>query len=493
MSDTTQIPNSFDLIIAGGEVVDGTGGPRRRADIGVIADRVAAVGDLSQAQAKERVDATGLAVAPGFIDVHTHDDRMVLTQPAVAPKSSQGVTTVVTGNCGVSLAPFVPGSRAGEADPPGPMALLGTWDDYKYPTLADYNEALEASPPAINVASLVGHSTLRAGVMDRFERSATKAEIDAMAKVLEQSLRDGAVGLSTGLAYPTAIHAPTDEIVELAACLKDFGALYTSHMRNEGPDLVPSVDETIEIADRSGAATVISHHKCVGRENWGKSHDSLAHIKAAQQRMKLDYDVYPYTATSTILLKDFLSTSEKTVLTSSATHPEMVGREFDSVVAEWGCSVDEAIERLSPAGAVYFRMDEDEVRRIMAFPGAMIASDGLPIDEGRPHPRLWGTFPRVLGHYCRDHGVFSLEEAVHRMSGKPASVFGLTDRGEIRPGAFADLVVFDPNTVTDRATFEAPETPAGGIERVYVNGELVWFELAWTGARPGRRAERAAV
>ena len=411
----------------------------------------------------------------------------------MAPKTSQGVTTVVTGNCGVSLAPFARESRAGEADPPGPMALLGNWDDYRFPALADYNAALEENPPAINVASLVGHSTLRAGVMDRFERPATKAEIDAMARVLEQSLRDGAVGLSTGLAYPTAIHAPTDEVVELAACLKDFGGLYTTHMRNEGEDLLPSVDETIDIARRSGAATVISHHKCVGRENWGKSHDSLARIKRAQAEIKLDFDVYPYTATSTILLKDFLSTSEKTVLTSSASHPEMVGRDFDSIVDEWGCSVDEAIRRLSPAGAVYFRMDEDEVRRIMSYPGAIIASDGLPIDEGRPHPRLWGTFPRVLGHYCRDEGVFTLEEAVHRMSGKPASVFGLTDRGEIREGAFADLVLFDPKTVIDTATFDAPETPARGIERVFVNGQLVWSELAWTGATPGRRVGRSAA
>lgn len=485
----------YDLLITGADIIDGTGAPAVRADVAVTGDRIAAVGDLAAqgAAATEVIDGTGLALAPGFIDVHTHDDRLVLTQPSVAPKTSQGVTTVVTGNCGVSLAPFVAESRAGEADPPGPMALLGGWSDYRYPTLADYYEALEASPPAINVATLVGHSTLRAGVMDTFDRPATKAEIDAMARVLEQSLRAGAVGLSTGLAYPTVIHAPTDEVVELASCLKDFGALYTTHMRNEGEDLVESVDETIDIARRSGAATVISHHKCVGRENWGKSHDSLAHIKAAQQELTLDYDLYPYTATSTILLKDFLSTSEKTVLTSSATHPELVGRDFDSIVDEWGCSVDEAIRRLSPAGAVYFRMDEAEVRRIMAFPGAMIASDGLPIDEGRPHPRLWGTFPRVLGHYCRDEGVLGLEEAVHRMSGKPAGVFGLKDRGEIREGAFADLVLFNPKTVIDTATFDAPETPAKGIEQVYVNGQMVWSDLAWTGARPGRRVGREAA
>ncbi|MEK9670983.1 MAG: D-aminoacylase [Rhodospirillaceae bacterium] len=484
----------FDLLIIGADVIDGTGGPRHKADVAVRGDRIARVADLGwidASDAAETVDATGLALAPGFIDAHTHDDRLVLIEPAVTPKISQGVTTVIAGNCGVSLAPFDPAVRPGDASPPGPMALMGRMADYKFPTLAAYNDAFEASPPALNLAMLVGHTTLRAGVMDDFNRPATKREIDAMARTLDQSLSSGGIGLSTGLAYPTAIHAPTDEIVELAACLKHHGALYATHMRNEGEDLLPSVDETIDIATRTGAATVISHHKCVGHENWGKSTQSLGKIAEAQKRMKLDFDVYPYTATSTILLAEFLSTSEKTVLTSSEPHPEMAGRDFQSVVDEWGCSVDEAIRRLSPAGALYFRMDEAEVQKIMAFPGAMIGSDGIPAAPGaRPHPRLWGTFPRVLGHYCRDHGVFPLEEAVHKMTGKTAAVFRLKDRGAIREGAFADLVLFNPMTVIDAATFDAPEQPARGIERVYVNGQLVWRDLAWTGARPGRRVRR---
>lgn len=482
--------NACDLKITGADIIDGTGGPRRLADVAVTGDRIVAVGDLKAWAPVETVDGTGLVLAPGFIDVHTHDDRLVMTQPGMAPKTSQGVTTVVTGNCGVSLAPFDCGCRAHEASPPGPMALLGTWADYRYPTLSAYFDAFDAAPPAVNVAMLVGHSTLRAGVMDRFDRAATTAEIDAMAKVMDASLAAGAVGMSTGLAYPTAIHAPTDEVVALAKCLKDYKALYTTHMRDEGPRLVESVDETIDIARRAGADAVISHHKCVGRENWGKSAESLARIAAAQKTMQLNFDVYPYTATSTILIKDFLGTSEKTVLTSSATHPELAGRDFQSIVDEWGCSVDEAIDRLSPAGAIYFRMDEGELRRIMAFPGAMIASDGLPTDSGRPHPRLWGTFPRVLGHYCRDERLMPLEEGVYKMTGKPAAVFGLKDRGEIREGAFADLVLFDPMTVIDAATFDHPERPAHGIDRVYVNGRLVWHNLAWTGERPGRRLRR---
>lgn len=483
----------YDIVFAGADVIDGTGAARRKADVAVTGDRITTItdpGGLKAANTIETIDATGLVLSPGFIDVHTHDDRMVLDMPSVAPKTSQGVTTVVAGNCGVSLAPMSRASRPNDASPPGPMGLLGQWDDYRYPTLVDYNDAFEAAPPALNVAMLIGHSTLRAGVMDDFDRPATKKEIDAMARVLDASMRAGAIGLSTGLAYPTAIHAPTDEVVELAACLKDHGGIYATHMRNEGETLLEAIDETIEIADRVGADTVISHHKCIGRPNWGKSTDSLARIAAAQKRMKLDFDVYPYTAGSTILLKSFLGTSERTIITFSEPHPEMMGREFNDVVEEWGCSIDQAIDRLMPAGAIYFRMDEDEVRKIMAFPGAMIGSDGLPTKQGKPHPRLWGTFPRVLGHYCRETGLFSLEEAVHRMTGRSASVFGLKDRGVIREGAFADLVLFDPDTIIDKATFDEPELPSHGIERVYTNGQLVWRDLAWTGARAGRRVRR---
>ena len=189
-------------------------------------------------------------------------------------------------------------------------------------------------------------------------------------------------------------------------------------------------------------------------------------------------------------MESFLGTSERTIITWSTPHPEMTGRDFDDIVQEWGCSVRDAIDRLSPAGAIYFRMDEDEVRRIMAYPGAMIGSDGLPVDGGKPHPRLWGTFPRVLGHYCRETGLLPLSEAIHRMTGKPAQVFGFKDRGVIREGAHADLVLFDPDTIIDRATFDEPERPAHGINRVMVAGETVWRDMHWTGARPGKMIHR---
>ncbi len=476
-----------DLLITGATIIDGSGGPETSGDVALKGGRIAAAGDLRDWRAAETVDASGLTLAPGFIDVHTHDDRLAITEPGMACKISQGVTTVVAGNCGVSLAPFTPAGPG--AAPPGPMALLGEPGDYKYPRMADYAEALEAAPPALNVAMLTGHTTLRAAVMgqtmDDLARPATGGEIDRMADLLTDSLTGGAIGLSTGLAYPTAIHAPRDEVIELARRLKDGDALYCTHMRNEGETLLEALDETIETAEAAGVATVISHHKCVGRPNWGKSDKSLAKIKAAQARMRLDFDVYPYTAGSTILMESFLSTSERTTITWSAPHPEMTGRDFDGVVAEWGCSVKTAVERLSPAGAIYFRMDEKEVRKIMAHPGAMIGSDGLPVDGGKPHPRLWGTFPRVLGRYCRETNLYPLTEGVHRMTGKPAAVFGLKDRGVIREGAHADLVLFDAETVIDMADFDEPERPARGVERVMVAGETVWRDMRWTGARPG--------
>lgn len=473
-----------DVLILGGTVVDGTGGPSRRADVAVRDRRIVSVGDLSSATADQVIDATNRCVAPGFIDVHTHDDRAVLATPDMRAKVSQGVTTVVTGNCGISLAPLE------GIEPTPPLNLIGKADDF-YPSFRRYFEQLAETPPAVNVAAQIGHTTLRRAVMDDLGRAATPAEVDAMVRLLEAAMTDGCIGMSTGLAYPPANAAPTDEVVALASVLAKFGGIHTTHMRDEKSHVVDSVQETIDIGKRAGVPVVISHHKCSGRENWGKSEDTLALIAKAQTSQEINLDVYPYAASSTVLLTDFVRSADRVLVTWSEAEPAQNGRDLADIQAEWQCDADTAIERLQPAGAIYFQMDEGDLERIVRFPGAMIGSDGLPHDAV-PHPRLWGTFPRVLGLFCRERGWLSLEEAVWRMSGKSASVFGLTDRGVIEEGAAADIVIFDPDTVIDEATYHAPEAPSTGIEHVLVNGECVWTNGSTTGARPGIALQRHA-
>ncbi len=478
--------DEFEVVITGGTVVDGTGGPRFRADVAVVGDRIRGVGDFTGRPAARRVDARDLVVAPGFIDAHTHDDRLVLSAPEMTPKVSQGVTTVVAGNCGVSLAPLV------NCDPPPPLNLLGGREWYRFSSMEDYLQAVESDPPAVNLAMLVGHSTLRAGVMTDLNRPASPSERARMGERLDESLDAGAIGMSTGLAYPPAASAPTDEIVALAQVLSRRHALYTTHMRDEGDGVVDSVREAIEIGRRAGVAVVISHHKCSGRRNWGLSRQTLALIAAARRSQTVDLDVYPYTASSSVLMGEWIEKAERVLITWSDTHPDQAGRDLIEIARDWRVSQSEAAARLQPAGAIYFQMDEDDLRRIMSFADTMIGSDGLPHDAC-PHPRLWGTFPRVLGHYQRELGLLTLEEAVRRMTSVPARVFGLSDRGTVRAGAIADLVIFDPRRVIDTATFSDPQRSATGIERVIVNGADVWADRKGTGSRPGRVLRRSST
>jgi N-acyl-D-amino-acid deacylase len=472
-----------DVLIEGAWLIDGTGSERRRTDIAITGEHITGIGNGRHWQPKTRIDARDRVVAPGFIDAHTHDDRAVLSSPDMSPKISQGVTTVIAGNCGVSLAPLA------DHDPPPPLNLLGNREWYRFPSYEDYAETVEAHPPALNIATLVGHSTLRVGVMNDLARAATPAEIDRMGELLEQSLSTGCIGMSTGLAYPPAHAAPTDEIVALAQRLVPYNGIYTTHMRDERDGVVASVEETLEIGRRAGVRVVISHHKACARRNWGRTKETLALIEAAKKKQSVNLDVYPYVASSTVLLRDFVDSSEKVLLSWSEPHPELAGRDFADIKRDWSCSTEEAIARLLPAGAIYYQMDEDDLRRVLSFDDAMIGSDGLPHDVF-PHPRLWGTFPRVLGHYCRELGLFTLEEAVRRMTSVPAAVFGLKDRGVVQRGAFADLVVFEPGAIIDKADFSQPKQPSAGIELVLVNGQTVWRDAGWTGARPGRLLRR---
>ncbi len=468
-----------DFVIENGMVVDGTGCPAYLANVAVRGNRIIAVGDTTHVQSGSRLDAEGSMVSPGFIDAHTHDDRVLLSSPDMTSKISQGVTTVVTGNCGISLAPI-----AGK-NPVPPMNLLGDRNWYRFESVADYAAMLDAEPAAVNSVMLVGHTTLRVATMNRVDRAATRDEALSMERMVDSAMQDGCIGLSSGLEYPPAKAAPPDEVLQLAKRASSANGIYATHMRDEADQVCDSIRETVDVAEHASIRTIISHHKTCGKKNWGRTAETLPLISAAQKRVDINIDVYPYTASSTSLLKQYLPKADRVVVTWSEPYPEFSGADLSDIVECWGVSRSEAVDRLSPAGAIYFQMDENDLRRVLKFNGSMIGSDGLSSDRF-PHPRLWGTFPRVLGRYARELDLFPIEVAVAKMTGITARTFGLQCRGLIQPDMFADIVIFDFESVADRADFKNPIQSAAGIECVMVNGEIVYTREGWTGKRPGR-------
>jgi N-acyl-D-amino-acid deacylase len=459
-----------DLIVRGATVFDGSGAPRFAADVGVSGDRIVAVGDLGAASADREVIATGKALAPGFIDAHTHDDRAVLCGPdCMLCKMSQGVATVVVGNCGISLSPVRMTSR-----PVPPLDLLGDQSWWTFDSFGEYAERLAREPPPVNTYALIGHMSLRVEAMSgNTQRAATDKEAAHMQRRLADALAQGASGFSTGLYYPPNMMAPTDEVVAVAEALRGAGGIYVTHMRDEADHVLLSIEETLKIGRAVGAPVVISHHKCAMPENYGRSVETLPRIDTAAAAQRVDFDVYPCAAGSTVLMPERLRPDVPVQITWSVPHPELAGRVLEDIAHEWRVTPRDAAERLLPAGAIFFQMDEQDVQRILAHRLAMIGSDGLPHDAF-PHPRLWGTFPRVLGHYARDLRLFSMEAAVHKMTGRTADVFGLVDRGVIRAGAYADLVLFDPVTVRDASTFAEPTRTAEGILETWINGQSAY-------------------
>ncbi len=476
-----------DTLIRNALVVDGSGGEPLTADVALAGDRIRAVGSRLDYAADEVIDGAGYVLAPGFIDVHTHDDTNVIRTPEMLPKLSQGVTTVIVGNCGISAAPV---QLRGE--PPDPMNLLGDASVFRYPTFAAYIAAVDAARPAVNVAALVGHTALRNNHMDRLDRAATRGEIEAMRSQLIEALDGGALGLSTGLAYLSANAATIDEVLALAEPLARAGGLYTTHLRSETEAIIDALHEAFTVGRECRVPVVISHLKCAGVDNWGRSGEVLQELDAARASQPVGWDCYPYAAGSSTL--DLRQVDERVDIriTWSEPHPEMGGRTLAQIAQDWGMGQIEAARRLQPAGAIYHSISEEDMRRILRHPATMIGSDGLPNDP-LPHPRLWGTFPRVLGEYCRDERLFPLAEAVHKMTGLPAARFGFSDRGLIREGYLADLVLFDPRTIRDTATFDNPVCPAEGIERVWVNGVLSYRNRTPTGERGGRFIKRSAA
>jgi N-acyl-D-amino-acid deacylase len=486
-----------DVIIRDVAIYDGTGAGPRHGDIALEGEAIAALGTVS-ATAREVIDGKGLAVAPGFIDVHTHDDFAAVLHADMAFKTQGGVTTCVVGNCGMGAAPWKTASAFARAmHPQG----LPEWSGYR-----GYLDYLDSHSPGVNIAALIGHGTLRQAAMGSAAREPVAAEMNSMKDMVREGLEAGAVGLSSGLIYDPGRYARTEELIELSALMRGTGALYATHMRDEGVGLLDSVNEAISIGERAGVAVQISHHKASGRAAWGLVSKSLALIEGAQQRgLDVHADQYPYTAGSTILSAVFREGSlggkglgglegDAVVIASAPSHREWEGKSLAVIAAAMGCDANAAAERVLQAepGAtvVIHTMCEDDVRMVMRHPSTMIGSDGLPTLEGKPHPRLYGTFVRVLGHYAREQGLFPLSEAIYRMTGFPARKFGLSDRGLLKEGMKADLVLFDPSTVIDCGTFEDPHRPPKGIESVYVNGKLAVKNGKATGKRAGRALRR---
>jgi N-acyl-D-amino-acid deacylase len=327
--------------------------------------------------------------------------------------------------------------------------------------------------------------------MASLDREADAAEIEAMRTHVAQALAAGALGVSTGTFYAPARAATRDEVRRVLEPLRGTGAVVCSHIRDEGDHVIDSLDEVIGIARELGIRQVVSHHKVQGRTNFGRSKETLAYLDEAARSADVCVDCYPYAASSTVLRIDSARQASRVLVAWSKALPDCAGRFLDDLLAEWGMDLEAAIARLQPAGAIYFSMDEADVERILAHPGTMIGSDGLPHDRF-PHPRLWGAFPRVLGHYGRERGLFPLETAVRKMTGLTAERFGLAGIGLVKPGYRADLTVFDAQSVIDTATFEHPVSPARGIERVFIGGQLAWDQGVPTGSRSGVAIRRGA-
>lgn len=521
------------LLLRGGMVVDGTGSPGHRGDVAVVGDRIAAVGDLTGWSADVTLDVTGLVVAPGFIDMHTHSDLALLINGRAESKLRQGVTTEVIGMCGFSPAPCPEGRREEI------QALFGGWArevEWTWGSFAQYLEALRDRGTSVNVVPLTGHGILRAGVMGQENRPPTASELDGMRAAVREAVDQGAFGFSSGLVYAPSMFADADELAALAAEMSAAGGIYFSHIRGESETLLDAVAEAVEIGRRGGVAVQIAHMKCEGQAYWGTVAAALDAVERAQQEgVDATFDVYPYTAWNTGLgqllpawareggpeavvgrLRDpALRAKVREELAAAAAADEgrwerrlLAGVETDANRALQGMTLaaiaeqrgaaaedvvmDLLIEESGQASMVGFGMSEEDVRGVLSHRLAMIGSDAAAsapygvLGEGHPHPRTYGTFARVLGHYARDEGLFPLEEAVAKMTSRPAAKLGLADRGRLAPGLAADIAVFDAGTVADRATYQEPQQYPIGVRYVIVNGVVELDGEENQGRWPGR-------
>ncbi len=511
-----------DLVIEGGRIVDGTGKASYIGDITVSDGKIEEVGVIHRG-AERRIDARGLVVAPGFIDSHSHSDLMLIAEPETRQKIMQGITTEIVGQDGLGEAPIreedVENWRSYLSGLNGDPDIEWSWR-----SLGEYLDAIEEARPATNVASLVGHGNLRLSAMGMDDRPPTDSELEEMKILLRDSLKQGAYGLSTGMIYPPCVYAATEELTELCRVVSEVDGVFVIHMRNEGDALLESIEEVATIGANSGVKLHISHFKAAGKRNWGRSTQGLEAIeKARKTGLSITVDQYPYTAGSTFLsarlpnwmheggvdamldrLRDPSTRDrayaemtdnqdatawEDTFVTSVETeeNKRLEGKRLSEIAEMRDVDPVEALfelvlEENNAVGMVSFSMSEEDVRTIMRSPIQMFCTDGIVL--GKPHPRAYGSFPRVLGRYVRD-GVLALEEAIRKMTSLPAERFGLRGRGVLKPGAHADITIFNPETVIDTGTYEDPIRFPEGIEYVIVNGRVTVDRGAHTGERAG--------
>jgi N-acyl-D-amino-acid deacylase len=531
----------YDVVIARGKVVNGAGNPWFRADIGVKNGRIRTIGRVPPDTTEQTIDADGLVVCPGFIDAHSHSDMSIPFNPAVESTIRQGVTTLITGNCGISLAP-VHHATVGLLEQlivsylPKDVPLTITWQ-----TFGEYLDYVAGLDVAANVAHLVGHGTVRLAVMGCQNRPPTAEELEAMKRLVAEAMEAGALGLSTGLIYPPGMYAQTDELVALARVAARYGGVYASHVRGEGKTLVEAVREAIAIGEQSDLPVELAHHKASGRRYWGTTRDTLKMIDAARRRgLDVTFDQYPYTAGMTSLatllppwaheggvpslLQRLASPVERRRIrrdmetgrpgwenmalangwehirigsVSTAANRDLEGKNLVEVATLRGtrdqCTAlfNLLREEDGRVTMIVFSMDEAEVRRVMRHPAQMVGTDSwsvAPYDVlggGKPHPRFYDTYPRILGRYVREEGVLPLEEAIRKMTSLPARTFRIPDRGALLEGCWADIAIFNPETIRDTATYDDPHAYPDGVEYVLVNGRVVIARGDNTGVRAG--------
>lgn len=527
-----------DLLIRGGRIIDGTGIPERVADVAIQDGRIAAIGtDITAGGARE-IDAAGLIVAPGFIDIKTHSDWTLPLAPQCESKVYQGVTTEVIGHCGYSCAPALPGKVEALADYLSPSA---PWLTFSETTFADYMDGFPAT--SVNVIMMVGHNTLRLMTMGMEDRPPTPPELQQMTHLLEEALSAGALGMSSGLFTAPGSYAADEEMVVLGSVLRDHGARYCTHLRNEANDVFDAMHEAIEFGEACGVHVQVVHMKLSGMDNWGGAEKALELFADARRRgIKIDCDQYPYTAGSNPFrnlfpswlqeggIEAMLSRLGDTAIRArlrqdveaqglnnfgrieswdgvrisiSPDQPHYAGRTIGDIATERGAdpfetALDYIVEDRGQTRVLVTSMSEDDVRTMIKSPDVMVGSDGNSVaphgttGQGRPHPRFYGTFARILGHYVRELDLLPLHTAIWKMTGASARALGLKDRGLIREGMRADIAIFDPDEIAERATYEEPHQLAGGVSAVLVNGIPVLEHGEHTGARPGYVLRRGA-